>query len=72
MPREGELKAALEHAEAVETGRYIPGEEEEAQYGPAYWKSVEDIRAKYELIQQAKEVKEHPERWKVPEGYEER
>ena len=53
VERERELREAVKHSELVGAGGV---RDDEDRYGPAYWKSVEDIKSKLEVIEQAKKV----------------
>ena len=52
--REQELRDAIALSERIERGEVT--ESEEGEYGPEYWRSVEDVRAKLGLIEEAKQV----------------
>ncbi len=54
--REKELREAIELSERVERGEVPSGLGLEEEYGAEYLKSVEDVKAKYEMLQQAKQV----------------
>ena len=54
--REQEFIEAIALSERVAAGEVLPREQFPDQYGVDYWKSIEDIKAKQAMLQQAKKI----------------